>query len=128
MSGIHEAGEDYLEAILQVEAQNGRVRSVDVANRLKVSRPSVNKAIGNLREAGMVEQELYGDISLTQAGRERAKAVLYRHELIKRFLTEMLCVESEVAERDACKIEHTVSEQTMARLADFVAKYLEKMK
>lgn len=125
MSVIREAGEDYLEAILQIEKINECVRSVDVANRLGVSRPSVNKAIGILREAGMVEQQPYGDIKLTELGRERAEAVSRRHALIKRFLVEALQVEETVAEQDACKMEHAISAQTMARWAEFVAKYLE---
>lgn len=125
MGEIREAGEDYLEAILQLEGENGRVRSVDIANRLGVSRPSVNKAMGNLREAGMITQELYGDIFLTDTGRERASAVLGRHGLIKRFLTEVLGVENAVAEQDACKMEHIVSSQTIERWSEFIARYLE---
>ncbi|WP_312642976.1 metal-dependent transcriptional regulator [Hydrogenoanaerobacterium sp.] len=125
MSVIREAGEDYLEAILQIENENDCVRSVDVANRLGVSRPSVNKAIGILREAGMVEQQPYGDIRLTEQGRERAQVVSRRHALIKGFLVEVLRVEESVAEQDACKMEHAVSDQTMTRWAQFVSGYLE---
>ncbi|MEF9852703.1 MAG: metal-dependent transcriptional regulator [Hydrogenoanaerobacterium sp.] len=125
MGEIHKAGEDYLEAILQVEQNSGRVRSVDVAKKLSVSRPSVNKAMGNLCEAGMVQKERYGDIILTEEGRERAAAVLRRHELIKRFLAEVLGVDDAVAEEDACKMEHIVSPQTMALWTEFILRYLQ---
>ncbi|MDR2656064.1 MAG: metal-dependent transcriptional regulator [Oscillospiraceae bacterium] len=112
MSDIRESGEDYLEAIIQLEDKDGKVRSVDVANRLGVSRPSVNKAVAVLKKEGMVAQELYGDISLTEKGRKRAQLVLGRHFAIKRFLIEILHVDAETADADACRMEHIISEVT----------------
>ena len=116
MSAIKESGEDYLEAILQLEDDNGQVRSVDVATRLGVTRPSVNKAIANLKSQGMVNQELYGNITLTDKGRKHAKFVVNRHTILKEFLLRVLHVSPEIAENDACRMEHIISEETFIGL------------
>lgn len=116
---LREAGENYLEAILKLEDENQHVRSIDVASELGVSRPSVNKALGVLKKIGMVEQQPYGSISLTTLGREKAKAVMARHITLKGFLINVLGVDPETADNDACKMEHVVSEQTMDRLTSF---------
>ncbi len=117
---LREASENYLEAILKLEEISGPVRSIDVANLLGVSRPSVNKAVSVLKKAGMVEQQPYGRISLTPLGREQAKAVDLRHKTLKRFLTKILGVEESVAEEDACRMEHVISPETMKRLTDYI--------
>lgn len=117
---LREAGENYLEAILELEEESGPVRSIDVANGLGVSRPSVNKAISVLKKAGMVEQQPYGRISLTEEGRRQAMAVRSRHTTIKHFLTQVLGVEEATAEEDACRMEHVVSEETMERLTSYI--------
>ena len=118
---LREAGEDYLEAILWLETDNSKdVRSIDVANYLGVSRPSVNKAIGVLKGAGMVEQQPYGKIRLTPQGRQHAQQVAGRHETLRFFLTELLGVTAEVADEDACRMEHVVSHQTMEKLAQYI--------
>lgn len=117
---LREASENYLEAILKLEEMSGPVRSIDVANLLGVSRPSVNKAVSVLKKAGMVEQQPYGRISLTPLGREQARAVDFRHQTLKRFLTKILGVEESVAEEDACRMEHVISPETMKRLTDYI--------
>ena len=113
---IQESGENYLETILLLERRNGVVRSIDIANELGFSKPSVSRAMGVLKKAGYVEQEAYGTISLTEAGRERAEAVYERHTLITAFLSEVLDVDDDIAEHDACRIEHIVSAQTVERM------------
>ncbi|MGM9649421.1 MAG: metal-dependent transcriptional regulator [Butyricicoccaceae bacterium] len=113
---IQESGENYLETILLLERRNGVVRSIDIANELGFSKPSVSRAMGVLKKAGYVEQEAYGTISLTEAGRERAEAVYERHTLITAFLNEVLDVDDDIAEHDACRIEHIVSAQTVERM------------
>lgn len=118
MAKLREAGEDYLEAILVLEDENREVRSIDVANMLEVSRPSVNKAVGVLKDLGMVDQQPYGSIRLTEKGRKRAKLVARRHQTLKYFLIEVLGVTPDVAEEDACKMEHVVSDETMERLIE----------
>lgn len=112
MSEIRESGEDYLEAMLQLEDEHQEIRSIDVANKMNVSRPSVNKAVTVLKEAGMVSQEPYGNIQLTETGRARAQAVFDRHSTLRCFLIQMVKVDPEIAERDACRMEHIISEET----------------
>lgn len=119
---LHEAGEDYLEAILNLEDAQGNVRSVDVANMLGVSRPSVNKALGILKKMGYVSQQPYGSIRLTDEGRNRANSVLDRHTVIKGFLTKVLGVNPETADEDACRMEHVMSEETMDKLTRYIEK------
>lgn len=115
---LGESLEDYLEAMLVLE-ETGKIRSVDVAKHLNVSKPSVNNAICVLKEKGYVTQENYKDIHLTEAGREQAKSVLERHKILRSFLIDILKVEDEQAEIDACKIEHIISEQTFDNLKKY---------
>ena len=110
------AYEDYIEAIYELCQQGGgQCRSVDVAERLGFSKASVTRATKNLREAGLINQERYGHISLTDAGSEYGRAVLTRHKTLQVFLHEILGVDEKTANEEACKIEHTVSKETMER-------------
>lgn len=120
---IKESGENYLETILLLERRNGIVRLVDIANELGVSKPSVNRAMGVLKRDGYVLQELYGDITLTQSGRERANAILKRHKSITDFLSQVLGVDSQTAENDACRIEHVISQQTAERMIQYMKEH-----
>lgn len=112
--------EDYLEAIYVLGQQGGEVRLTDVAVFLKVSRPSVNRAIGTLKEAGLVVHEAYGQISLSAKGKTQAAKVLKRHLLIKRFLTDTLDVSEATAEEDACRMEHVMSGETIEKLFHYL--------
>ncbi len=116
MSQLHKSGEDYLEAVLFIERQKGRVKSVDIAKYLGVSKPSVNKALTNLQEMGYVNKPIYGEVSITKEGRERAETVARKHVALTKLLTEVLGVSPDVAEKDACKIEHDISEETTIKL------------
>ena len=113
---IQESGENYLETILLLEMRNGTVRAVDIANELGYSKPSVTRAMGVLKKAGLVDQELYGTIQLTEAGRKRANEIYDRHVLIKGFLMTVLSLDARTAETDACRIEHIVSQTTIDRI------------
>ena len=113
---IQESGENYLETILLLEMRNGTVRAVDIANELGYSKPSVTRAMGVLKKAGLVDQELYGTIQLTEAGRKRANEIYHRHVLIKEFLMTVLSLDARTAETDACRIEHIVSQTTIDRI------------
>jgi len=127
-SNISMSSENYLEVIYDLAREGCPVRSVDVAKRMGVSKASVNKAVGVLREAGLVEQELYGSIELTADGLKQAKEVTNRHLTIRRFLTEILGVDEETADNDACRMEHVVSEKTMHAWAEYVKKAIDMSK
>ena len=114
--GIHESGENYLETILLLQRQNGFVRSVDVAERLGVSKVSVNKALRVLKQAGYVVQQPYQCIELTEAGVQHAHRITWRHEVTRTFLCDVLGVSEEIADADACRIEHVISEETFQRI------------
>lgn len=115
---IQESGENYLETILLLEMRNGTVRAVDIANELGYSKPSVTRAMSVLKKAGYVNQESYGTIRLTEAGRKRANEIYNRHVLIKEFLMTVLSLDADTAETDACRIEHIVSERTVERMRE----------
>lgn len=120
MKELRESGEDYLEKILQLEQTNGVVRSVDIATSLNVSKPSVSRAMGVLKEAGYIRQETYGDITLTPAGREKAEEVYRRHKMLKKFLTEVLGVSPATADEDACRVEHVLSQETLRAIGKYM--------
>lgn len=114
------SAESYLDVIHELSHFYSPVRSVDVASKLNVSKVSVNKALHVLKEAGYVEQQPYGGISLTPAGIERAHIVTWRHSVVGRFLRETLGLPAEIADADACRIEHVISDQTVQRLESFI--------
>lgn len=121
MAKLTQANEDYLEAIVMLAGEDrSPVRSVDIANRLDVSKPSVNKAVALLREEGFIEQQPYGDVYLTDAGAKYGEAVLERHNTLMRFFVEVLGVEPDVAEDEACCIEHVISEDTFQRWTEHI--------
>ena len=107
-----ESREDYLETILILSQEKAYVRSVDVAERLGVTKPSVSRAISLLRTAGMIHMDPRdGALTLTEEGRQVAEHVYDRHRLLTSVLT-MLGVDEEVAAHDACRIEHVISEES----------------
>lgn len=119
---MQESGEMYLETILVLKTKNGSVRSVDVARALSFSKPSVSRAIGILKDDGYVKVEDNGELSLTEAGLERAGAIYERHRYITKFLSEVLGVPRETAEADACRIEHIVSQETFEKVKEYLAR------
>lgn len=120
---LGESLEDYLEAMLLLE-ESGKIRSVDVAKQLNVSKPSVNNALCILKEKGFVTQENYKDIHLTDAGREQAMLVLERHRILRSFLIDILKVDPNQAEIDACKIEHIISEETFDKFKSYYSSHI----
>lgn len=111
--------EDYLKAIFVLQQQKETVRMTDIAEILEVSRPSVTRAIGELKKLGLLNHETYGEITLTSAGNSHAKAVLNRHKLLKDFLNVTLGVTNDNAEKDACKMEHIMSNESIEKLSNF---------
>lgn len=118
---IQESGENYLETILILHNRNGYVRSIDVANELGFSKPSVSRAIGILKKAGFLIMEQNGSLHLTDAGLKRASAIYERHTVIASFLEITLGVDSKTAVEDSCRIEHIISEESFSRIRSFVA-------
>ncbi|MDR0434174.1 MAG: metal-dependent transcriptional regulator [Gracilibacteraceae bacterium] len=119
--GIHESGEMYLETILLLTKRNGSVRSVDIAAELSYSKPSVSRAMNILKKNGFITVEKPGYIFLTKMGEQRAEEIHSRHELITAFLSSTLGVDKELAERDACRIEHVVSTEIVAAMRAYMA-------
>ncbi len=120
MKGYSQSEEDYLETlyILQLEDRVARVK--DVAQALDVTAPSVVAAIRSLSEKGLVEQEKYGHIELTPKGERVGRDVYKRHQLLFAFLNEVLGLDPQVAEKDACQLEHYLSPQTRERILRIV--------
>ncbi len=112
---IQKSAEDYLETILRLTIRNGSVRSIDIATELGFSKPSVSTAMKRLRENGYITVEAHGLIHLTDKGREIADKIYERHVLLTRYLTD-LGVSPDIAEQDACKIEHILSQETFDRI------------
>ncbi|NLT96978.1 MAG: metal-dependent transcriptional regulator [Christensenellaceae bacterium] len=116
---MSESVEMYLEAILELEARNSVVRSVDIARFLGVTKPSVNRAMTNLKNEGYILMEPYGDIVFTEKGRETAKHIHELHHVITDFLVNSLGISPELAEADACRIEHVISPEVVQAMKEY---------
>ncbi|MDD6301512.1 MAG: metal-dependent transcriptional regulator [Ruminococcus sp.] len=121
---LQESGEMYLETIL-ILSQRGAVRSLDVAEYMHFSKPSVSRAVSLLKNGGFIIVDKNGFIELTDAGREVAESMYERHRLLTSLLT-MLGVDEETAAEDACKIEHDISEKSFEAIKKHVKLYMEK--
>lgn len=108
---LHQSGEDYLEAILVLREQKGNVRSIDVAQHLNYSKPSVSRAMSILRTSGHITMEKDGRLELTELGEQVAREIYERHKLLTDWLIR-LGVSPAIAAEDACKIEHDISPET----------------
>ena len=115
--------EDYLEAIYFLNSEDG-VRVTDIATELSISKPSVNRAINTLKSQGLVKHEHYGSLFLTEEGFEIAKKVAKRHFIVKKFLNQILGVEEDKAEKEACMIEHCLCADTVDKLENFMNKII----
>lgn len=119
---IQESGEDYLETILILEKQKGYVRSIDIANELNYSKPSVCRAMGILKEAEYITMDRERQIHLTEEGRAKANEIYNRHKLLTRFFADILGVDQITAEQDACRIEHVISETSFQKINELLKK------
>lgn len=118
---IYASGEDYLEAVLVLQKKKVMVRSVDLARHMGFSKPSISHAVGVLKNGGFLTVDEDGYFHLTEDGREVAEKIYERHQ----FFTELLVavgVDRETAERDACRIEHAISEEAFQKLKASVEK------
>ena len=119
-----ESLEDYLETILMLYKSTGQVRSIDIANEMNFTKPSVSIAMKNLREKGYITMADNGYITLTESGKKRAESVLERHTILADLLIS-IGVNEETAREDACKVEHDLSQETFERICAFVKQFEE---
>lgn len=117
---MYESGEDYLEAILRLQLENGFVRSVDVANKLAVSRPSVSRAMGVLEKDGYIEFGMGNMIKLTPKGQEKAEDVYGRHKLLTKFLIKITGLPEDQCEENACRVEHQIDKDVVEGIKKWV--------
>ena len=116
-----ESKEDYLERILILKQKNGQVRSIDIANDMSFSKPSVSVAMKKLKELGYISIDDSGYIELTTSGYEIASLTYEKHITLYNALLK-LGVSEEVAHEDACKIEHELSEESFQKIKEFINK------
>ncbi len=114
-----ESLEDYLETILLLHKKNGQVRSIDIANEMSFTKPSVSIAMKNLREKDYITMADNGYITLTETGMQRAESVLERHTILSDWLIS-LGVRKEIALEDACRVEHDLSEESFEAIKSFL--------
>ena len=124
---IQESAENYLETILVLHKRKGIVRSIDIANEMGFSKPSVSVAMKNLRLGGYIRVDDDGNITLLDKGREIAEKIYERHTLVSSWLTAM-GVDPDIAAEDACRIEHVISNETFDALKRHVSTMTEMLK
>ena len=117
-----ESGENYLETILVLTKKNGSVRSIDIADAMQFNKASVSRAMSILKRDNYIIMHPDGSILLTKEGQKKATAVYDRHVTLTRYLNEVLGVDVEIAEKDACRIEHIISPETFAGIKAQLAK------
>lgn len=114
---IHESAENYLETILMLSQYKPEVRSIDIANELKFSKPSVSVAMKNLRNSGHIEVDANGFITLTESGYNIASTIYERHTILSKALM-ILGVDEDTAVEDACRIEHVISTKSFQAIKE----------
>src|SRR5690606_13649848 len=112
--------ENYLEAIYELSGGKSGVRVSDSSERLGVTKPSVNSAISTLAEKGLVTTEKYKKIFLTPTGLERAKLTSKKHQIIQQFFIDVLKIDADVADQDACSIEHVISSDSIRAMQEYM--------
>lgn len=112
--------EDYIEAIYRLSREEGSCRVSHIAETLDVKRPSVSKAVQRLQRRGLVRHTPYGGVTMTERGRAVAEHQVRTHRVLTRFLTGVLKLPAELAEHDACLMEHAISHATVERLVQFI--------
>lgn len=117
---IQESAENYLETILILYRRNGQVRSIDIANEMNFTKPSISHAMKQFRESGYITMDNDGFITLTNSGMEIAERIYERHQLLAEYLMA-LGVDEETARADACKIEHDISQSSFNAIKKHMA-------
>ena len=119
---LEESGEMYIETIHVLTEKQGYVRSIDVAEHMGYSKPSVSRAVSLLKKGGFLTMEKDGSLHLTEAGLDVAKKIFERHSVITEFLTE-LGVDKEIAAIDACKMEHHISDESFEAIKKYISEH-----
>ncbi len=119
---MQESGEMYLETIYVLSLQSSSVRSIDVAEHLGYSKPSVSRAVGLLKNDGLLRMDEMGYLKLTEAGEKKAKNIYERHTVLSRLLMN-LGVDEKTATEDACRIEHYISDTSFEAIKAHMRKY-----
>lgn len=117
---MYESKEMYLETILILSKRTGQVRSIDIARELDYSKPSVSRAVGLLKEDNLIAIDTNGYITLTNSGNKKAKDIYEKHQVLTEFLRDVIKVSPEVAEEDACRIEHVISDDTFQGIKKYL--------
>lgn len=118
---LHESAEMYLETIYLLTQRSKNVRSIDVAEHMGYSKPSVSRAVGLLKQGGYVTTDRDGFLTLTDSGMEAAALIFERHTVLTRLLTT-IGVDEKIADEDACRIEHVISNETLEAIKVFLSK------
>lgn len=113
--------EDYLEAIFDLGKEKKVVRVKDIAARLAVKMPTVTSMLKTLRSRGLVDYEKYEYVELTRSGTRIGREMRRRHEVLYRFLTDILRIDEKTADEEACRMEHALSKKSLESLTDFMA-------
>ncbi len=121
---VSKALEEYLKTMYVLQIKNKEIRVTDIAQQMNCSKPSVNKAINNLKENGLVNYEIYGKIELTEKGLDLAKKILEAYDIVYVFLKEVLGLPEEDAKKEAEKIKLNMKDNTVNQLAKYVHKVL----
>ena len=121
---ISKALEEYLKTMYILKKQNGNIRVTDIANKMQCTKPSVNKALNNLKEEKLVNYETYGTINLTEKGENLAKKILEAYDIIYVFLKDVLNLDEEAAKNEAEKIKSSINDETINKLARYVHEVL----
>ena len=119
MTGRKKVEEEYLEVIYELISEKGQARVSDIAKKLEISPASVTEMVQKLKKSGFVTQERYSPINLTEKGSKIAEIIRRRHNTLKAFL-QLLGINEDVAENDACEIEHNVNQETVKRLTSLI--------
>lgn len=116
--------EEYLKTIYLLEKNNQKVRVTDIALKLEITKPSVNKAINLLKEMKLINYKAYGDITLTKQGESYAIEVIKKQDILEMFLIEILNIEKQQAEKEAVAMKHAISEQTARKLNQYITQIM----
>lgn len=117
---ISKALEEYLKTMYVLQKQNGNIRVTDIANKMNCSKPSVNKALNNLKDEKLIKYETYGTIELTEDGEGLAQKILEAYDIVYLFLKDVLNIDEESAQKEAEKIKLTITDETINKLAKYV--------